>query len=623
MFTNTSREEGNNLNTKGFHHKSIHKLFQLVGLTFIMVFLLSGVLSAAAGAQSGDPLDGFSDYVQGVMEDWDVPGASVAIVHQGEVVFLDGFGMRDLENELPVTEDTLFGIGSSTKAFTAVLLLSQVEEGKLALDKPVQDYWPGFILEDGVAASMITARDLLSHRAGLPRYDATFMFHPMLNPQHVKQNLRHMAPVKDLRSGFLYSNYGYLLAGDLFEEVSGMSWEAGIRGKIFDPLGMTGSNLTLQELKAAPDFSRGYYLGEEQFEEVAYLDAGAMAPAGSINAGAADMAKWLKFNLGMMEEGAGKPISALGLQTMRTPVIPTAPRLGPHVSHQGYGLGWLVESYRGVYRVHHGGVAPGYSAMVSFLPEEGIGVAVLCNHSGSAMPQIVANEAMDRLLGLEPVAWNEEMLAMVEAQANYLSEYAVLDKDHRKTGTRPAHPLEAYVGSFGHPLYGTFQIALEDHALEATYFETSIPLEHWHFDVFVGKPDYFMSMQFAFRFLTDIHGNLIALEVDLDPFSTANPVTFARLPDVEKPEPEVLARLAGAYQVMGIPVTIQLIDEDQLIMSVPDQPDWVLEHFTGLRFKVKGLPGYEVEFKLDAQGEAGDTITLVQPHGTFSGQRVE
>jgi len=230
---------------------------------------------------------------------------------------------------------------------------------------------------------------------------------------------------------------------------------------------------------------------------------------------------------------------------------------------------------------------------------------------------------MDRLLGLEPVGWNEEMLAMVEAQEDFLAEYTVLDKDHRKTGTRPAHHLEAYAGSFEHPLYGTFHIALQDHALEATYYETSIPLEHWHFDVFVGKPDYFMPMQFAFRFLTDIHGNLNALEVDLDPFSTANPVIFLRLPDTEKPDPEVLARLAGEYQVMGIPVTIRFVGEEQLVMSVPDQPDWVLEHFSGLRFKVKALPGYEVEFKLDAQGEAGDMITLVQPHGTFSGQRVE
>ncbi len=607
------------MTTRGFNKK----VFQLVGLTLMMVFLLNAALPAAAGAENSDPLEGFSDYVQGVMEDWEVPGASVVIVHQGEVVFMDGFGMRDLEKELPVTEDTLFGIGSSTKAFTAVLLLSQVEEGKLALDKPVQDYWPGFTLEDRLAASMVTARDLLSHRAGLPRYDATFMFHPMLNQQHVKQNLRHMAPVKDLRSDFLYSNYGYLLAGDLFEEVSGMSWEEGIQRIIFDPLGMTGSNLTLQQLKTAPDFARGYYPGEEQFVEVPYLDAGAMAPAGSINAGAADMAQWLKFNLDVIEEGASKPISSLGLQAMQTPVIPTAPRVGPHVTHQGYGLGWLVESYRGVYRVHHGGVVPGYSAMVSFLPEEGIGVAVLCNHSGAAMPQIVTNEAMDRLLGLESVGWNEQMLAMVEAQAEYISEFAVLDKDHRKTGTRPAHHLEAYTGSFGHPLYGTFHVTLEDQSLQATYFETSIPLEHWHFDVFIGKPDYFMPMQFAFRFLTDIHGNLYALEVDLDPFSTANPVIFERLPDTEKPDPEVLARLAGEYQVMGIPVTIHLIDEDQLIMSVPDQPDWVLEHFAGLRFKVKGLPGYEVEFKLDAQAEEGDTITLVQPHGTFSGKRVE
>ncbi len=130
-----------------------------------------------------------------------------------------------------------------------------------------------------------------------------------------------------------------------------------------------------------------------------------------------------------------------------------------------------------------------------------------------------------------------------------------------------------------------------------------------------------MPLQFAVRFLTDIHGNLNELQVDLDPFSIANPVTFARLPDLEKPDPEILSGLTGEYEVMGIDVTILLSETEQLIMSVPDQPDWNLEPVGGLRFDVKGLPGYAVEFKLDEQKKEATAITLIQPHGTFSGKR--
>ena len=601
--------------------KSATKGFQFVGLLLCALFLLSAALPVPVAASGSGSLEGFDDFVLEAMKDWDVPGAAVVIVKEGEVIFQEGFGVRDIENKLPVTENTLFGIGSSTKAFTAALLLTLVEEGKLSLDQPVQEYLPAFTLDDRIAASMITARDLLAHRAGLPRYDATFMFNEVLTRDHVMENLRHMKPVQDLRSAFLYTNYGYMLAAVLYEELAGISWEEGMGRDIFSPLNMSGSNLTLEELLSDPDFSKGYYLDDGQPAEVPYLPMDALAPAGSINAGVADMAKWLKFNIGALDDASSQPISAMGLQAMRTPVVPTAARIGPHISHQGYGLGWLVESYRGYYHVHHGGVTPGYSALVSFLPEEDLGIAVLCNHSGSSLPQVVSYTAMDRLLGLEPVDWNKQTLEMAKAQEDFLSTYTMLDKEARKTGTRPTHALDDYTGTFGHPLYGTFKLTREDNGLHASYQEASIPLEHWHYDVFTGRVDYFMPLQFAFHFMTDIHGNLNELQVDLDPFSTANPVTFTRLPELEKPDLEILSGLTGEYEVMGVDITIHLSDTEQLIMSVPGQPDWNLEPVGGLRFDVKGLPGYAVEFKLDEQKKEATVIILIQPHGTFSGKR--
>lgn len=603
--------------------KSWERVFKYVRLLLCALFFLSTVLPTTVTASAGSALEGFDDFVLEAMEDWHVPGAAVVIVKDGQVIFQEGFGLRDIENELPVTEHTLFGIGSSSKAFTAALLLTLVEEGKLNLDKPVQEYLPAFTLDDRLAASMITARDLLAHRAGLPRYDATFMFNQALTREHVMQNLRYMKPVQDLRQAFLYSNYGYMLAAVVYEELTGISWEEGMDRDIFGPLAMSGSNLTIKEMMAAPDFSRGYYLNGGQPEEVPYIEMNALAPAGSINAGAADLAKWLKFNLGALQDASSQPISALGLQAMRTPVIPTAARIGPHVSHQGYGLGWLVESYRGYYHVHHGGVTPGYSALVSFLPEEKMGIAVLCNNTGSALPQVVAYTAMDRLLDLEPVDWNKQTLEMAKAQEDFLSTYTILDKESRKAGTRPAHALDDYTGNFGHPLYGTFQVTRKADGLHAAYYEASIPLKHWHYDVFTGRFDYFMPMELAFHFKTDIHGNLNELKVDLDPLSTLNPVTFTRLPDIEKPDLEMLSALTGKYEVMGIDITIRLSEKEQLIMLVPDQPDWNLEPVGGLRFEVKGLPGYAVEFKLDGKEKEAAAITLIQPHGTFSGKRVK
>lgn len=587
----------------------------------LMFFLLS---PPAAAVTSGELLEGYNEYIKKVMEEWNVPGVSVAIVYDGEVAFLEGFGLRDVDNGLPVTEETLFGIGSSSKAFTAALLMTLVEEGTLDLNQPVREYLPAFALDDMVTENLVTAKDLLSHRAGLPRYDMTFMFNPEVGREEFLRNIRHMRPIKDLRSTFHYSNHGYTVAGILYEEITGHSWEEGIQERIFHPLGMSGSNMSVREMFDLPDFSRGYYLEDDMLQEVPYWEFEAAAPAGAINTHAADMSRWLLASLGGAPEPGDSPLlSEASFQALYSPVMPILGRMSSYVSHLSYGLGWMVESYRGYYHVHHGGVTPGYSAMVSLFPDEGIGVAVVCNLSGSPLPTILAREAVDRLLGLEPVDWNAFTKEADAASEEVMKTLSVLDRATRKLDTSPSHPLDAYTGTFQHPLYGTFQFTTTGKQLTATYHQAAIPLEHWHFDVFTGWVEYFMPLQLAFHFVTDIYGDLNEVKVDLDPFSVENPVTFTRRLDQEKPATELFSRLSGEYLVMGTPIAIHFTEEEKLIMSIPEQPDWLLEPIGGLHFRIRGLPGYEVRFTLGENGAENDLITLVQPQGNFSGKRVQ
>ncbi|HSV30580.1 MAG TPA: serine hydrolase [Atribacteraceae bacterium] len=600
-------------------HKKNRIVLAITGVFILFLY----TLSAIAAVPSEDPLAGFGEYVVETMEEWKVPGVAVVIVNNGEVVFQEGFGFRDVENALPVTEQTIFGLGSSTKAFTATLLMSLVENGILDLDWPIRQYMP-FTLGDPFTASLITARDLLSHRSGLPRFDMTFLFNPELSRDELLDKLRYMMPVLGLRTTFFYSNYGYAVAGILYEEISGQTWEEGIRSRIFQSLGMSGSNLSVEEMLASPDFARGYYRENNQLREVQYLELNATAPAGAVNAGVVDLARWLLSNLDLPGESGITPLlGSASLQFMQSPVTPILGRLSPHVSHLSYGLGWMVGDYRGHYHVHHDGMVPGYSTMVSLFPDEGIGVAVVCNLNGSPLPVILANEASDRLLGLDPVDWNALTKEAHETAEALLNNLSVLDPLTRKTGTSPAHALDDFTGIFQHPLYGTFHITREDEQLTATYHRATIPLEHWHFDVFTGWVDYFIPMQLAFRFVTDIHGNLNGLEVDLDPFSFVNPITFIRQPNREQPDPEVLSRLAGEYLVMGTLVTIQITEDEKLIMTVPDQPEWHLEPLGNLSFRIRGLSGSEVQFTLAETGMEEDMITLIQPQGTFSGKRVK
>ena len=547
----------------------------------------------------------------------------LAIVHNGEVVLQKGFGVRDVDQALPVTGKTLFGIGSSTKAFTAALLMTLVEEGELDLDRSLRQYLPAFALDDMATENLVTAKDMLSHRAGLPRYDMAFMFNPDLGRDEFLQNIRFLQPVKDLRTAFLYSNQGYTVAGILYEEITGHSWEDGIQERIFHPLGMSGSNMSVREMIDLPDFSRGYYLDDDMLQEVPYWEFEAAAPAGAINTHAADMAQWLLASLGGTPGPGDSPLlSEASFQALYSPVMPILGRMSPYVSHLSYGLGWMVENYRGYYHVHHGGVTPGYSAMVSLFPDEGIGVAVVCNLTGSPLPTIVSREAADRLLGLEEVDWSA-LVKEEEARAEELLEtLSVLDQVTRKPDTSPSHPLDAYTGTFHHPLYGTFWIEFSNEELVATYHQATIPLEHWHFDIFTGWVDYFIPMQLAFQFMTDIYGEVHELRVDLDPFSVENPVSFIRRYEEEEPGKEILSRLSGEYTVLGSPVTIIFTEEEQLVMSIPGQPDYKLEPIGGLKFRIRGLPGYEVLFTLGNEKD-DDVTTLVQPQGNFSGKRVQ
>ncbi len=247
-------------------------------------------------------LSGFTESVDELMKSDEVPGLAVCVVKDGEVVYTNGFGYRDLGKELPVTPRTLFPIGSSTKAFTAMTVGILVDDGKVEWDAPVVEYLPDFRLHDEYATLHTTPRDLLCHRTGLPRYDF-FAFFPPPDRETSFRRLRYLEPSAGFREFFQYSNLMYVVAGVLVERLSGTSWERFVTDRIFAPLGMRSGNFTVADLRASGDFAQPHADAGGAVTEVPFRDTSWAGPAGSINSGVEEMTRWLQLHVKGGEAG--------------------------------------------------------------------------------------------------------------------------------------------------------------------------------------------------------------------------------------------------------------------------------------------------------------------------------
>ena len=195
------------------------------------------------------------------MADWKVPGAALAVVQDGKLALTRAYGQRDVEADLPVTPATQFVICSITKSFTATAIALLHHEGRLDWTKPVRDYMPEFRLSDAVATERVTVRDLLCHQSGLPRHDWVH-FAGDRAPAEMLGMMRHLELSRDIRAAWQYNNLCYNVAGLLIERLSGQSYEAFIRTRLTDRLGMTIS-FSLDDLEASDDAARPYMMHED------------------------------------------------------------------------------------------------------------------------------------------------------------------------------------------------------------------------------------------------------------------------------------------------------------------------------------------------------------------------
>lgn len=578
---------------------------------------------AASGADAArKALEGYDQLVQGMIDAWKVPGLAVAIVKDGEVIHEKGFGFRDTEKKLPVTPDTLFAIGSASKAFTSFVMGTLVDEGKLDWDKPVGTFLPGFRLHDRVATEQLTPRDMVSHRSGLPRHDLSWYNATELSRKELVERLPYMEATYPLRSRWQYNNFMFLTAGYLVEQVTGRSWEDNVRERIFQPLGMTNSNFSVHDSQKAADFALPYRENEDddRIELIPFREITNIGPAGSINSSIRDMAKWVQVHLAKGKAGGKQIIGPATLIDIHSPhMVLTETPERPELSQPAYGLAWFIDSYRGHQRVHHGGNIDGFSALVTLLPNDGLGMVILTNKNGTGVPELLVRHTLDRLLKLDPIDWNGEALAKRDAGKAIAKEAETKKETARKPGTKPAHALEEYAGDYAHPGYSPLKIEVDGQRLKLTYNHLSTPLEHWHYETWnaVKGGDHPAFEDLKYLFETDVAGNVVAVKTPFEP-SLPQGITFTKRPDSRLFDAGYLARFAGDYELNGEVISIQLAG-NVLTANIAGQPQYHLVPEVNGEFSLKEASIIRVRFE-EEKGQV-TAMSLVQPNGVFTGKR--
>lgn len=561
-------------------------------------------------------LGGFDRFAADALKSWDVPGLAIAIVADGEVIFAKGYGKRYVKLDLAMTPNTIMPIGSITKSFTTLAMGMLVDEGKLAWDTPVRDYLTEFRTATTAHSEKLTPRDLVTHRSGLPPHDLSWYHNPELSRKDLVTRLASLPPDDELRSRYQYNNLMYTAAGYLVEQLTGKTWEDTVKSRIFTPLGMHRSVFTYLRGQRDADHARPYRYDEQtqSLIEIPFRDPATMGPAGSILSSANELSRWMLLHLNRGKVGETQLLEPTTMQELHTPRIPIPLMLGqPEASPARYGLGWIIDSYRGHERVHHGGHIDGFSAELAIFPRDGIGVVVLANADGTQLPAVVRDHAVDRILQLPAKDWNAEALAR-RARVREVEKQARAQWDAtRRTGTNPSHPLDDYVGEYANDAYGVLKIENAGAGLQATYNRIVTPLQHWHYDVWNGlrneKDPTFENMKYTFR--TDVAGNIGAVEAPFE--SGVPPVIFRRRADAKLTDPGYLAQFAGEY-TSGTQKVFVTIRGSQLLMTIGDQQPYVLEPDLHGWFNVSGLSGFRVRF-------VDDKLELSQPDGLFTAKR--
>jgi CubicO group peptidase (beta-lactamase class C family) len=454
---------------------------------------LSLLLAFTAAAQPFDT-KAVDRIVTSTMKAWQIPGAAVAIVKNDRVVYVSGYGTKEFGGA-PVTGDTLFQIASTSKAFTSAALALLVADGKLSWDDPVRQHLDYFHLSDMCADSQVTIRDIVSHRTGLSRHDELWDNSPLTREELIRR-IGKVELTKPFRSAYQYQNIMFVAAGEVVAKASGMSWDEFVRTRIFQPLSMTHTVTSDADWNTS-DHAIGHQYDAKTGRVTPQrpIDTATLGAAGAIKTSASDMANWLRFQLANGAFNLVQLTDPAAIEETKTPntvirMEGLTREANTETNVMSYAMGWTVQDYRGELLVSHGGALNGFRTHVDLLPRRNSGFVVMIN-VGRGLALVSMRNALADLLSSKPSRdWNAYYL-MVDRHSDEKDAAEKVARDAKRVpDTTPSLPLEHYAGEYANDAYGVAKVSVVNGALTLQWSRMTIPLVHFHYDVFSAKSEY-------------------------------------------------------------------------------------------------------------------------------------
>jgi len=494
------------------------------------LFLVS--ISLASYAQNVD-LDTFlSDsldhHVEREMNRWDLPGMAICVVRDGKVLVSKGYGVREKGKQGDVDEETLFMIGSNTKAFVATSVAMLEEKGKCSLNDRVQKWVPGFTQYDPWVAKNAMLSDILTHRLGFGTFQGDFIYWGTdLTKREFFEKFGSLKPKYDFRTKYGYCNAGYAVAGEVIQKVSGVTWDEYIQKNILDPIGMDRTSVLSQDLSADQNAARPHNLVGKDVGVIPYGPIGNLNPAGSISSSTEDMSKWL---ITLLDSGRYKGQQIIpwdAIARTRQAFTITNP-----VRYSLYGLGWELNMEEGKLIISHTGGVEGFLSYVQLIPEDKLGIVVLTNSLSNYLFYAMGTNIRNAHFNKEYQNISKTFFQRYATNLNEVETRVKEMRDSVELKFEPPVSLKKMEGKYQHDIYGWAELKLDrDKNLQ-------MKLEH-HPDL-TGKLEYIGNNRFLCTYSNSVfgikafpfkfeNGGVIGFTLYVDEFLDPNPYYFNKL----------------------------------------------------------------------------------------------
>jgi CubicO group peptidase (beta-lactamase class C family) len=559
-------------------------------LTIILLVVFSALDTPTSAPELQQRLDLLVEQLEQQRQTLHVPGMAIAVVKDDEVILTHGFGIASVETETPVTPETIFAIGSSTKAFTSTLVGMLVDENKMDWDDPVTEYLPYFQMniESNNESAELTLRDVLSHRTGFTRMGLLFASGEIPR-EEVLLDATNAEPYVPFREKWYYSNVMYMSAGVAAGESEGTDWDTLVTERIFEPLGMNSTTTSVTQAENDSRLASGYLWDEDlqAYEYKPMRNVDNIGPSGAINSNVIDMAQWLRLQLNRGEYEGRRLISEENLSETWTTQIDITENVG-------YGIGWMIREWEGQPVIEHGGNVDGFSAQVAMLPESDIGFVLLTNASVSTLPSLAMNMVWDTLLGEEPAD-----TGATEDYEPYIGEY---------------------IANFGQFKDEIFTVLVQNNRLAIDVpgqqvFELKEPDEE-------GKWYFVISNEIAVSFERDEDDNVIGMKMYQAGMTFDLPREGVEIaPEIPLDE---LQKYLGSYRSEELQVTVEvLIQNNRLAIDVPGQMVYELyPPGENDRWVFRITPDISVSFNETPAGQV-DSLTMYENGEEFIMPQIE